>query len=74
MQCTPEVLGGELLAQQHRSAAYSIPDDPAALGDLGNELEGVMPPLVIGLAVTLHEAGDASVKGCESLWPHNTMS
>lgn len=67
MQCTPEVLGGQLLAQQHRSTADSIPDDPAALGDLGNELEGAMPPLVISLAVTLHEAGYASVKGCKCL-------
>ena len=70
----PKVFGGQLFAQQDWRAADSIPDHPAALSYLGNEFESVMPPLHIRLIVTLHEAGNAPVKGCKCLWVHKLGS
>lgn len=67
----PEVFGGELLAEQHGRAADSISDHPAALSHLRNQLEGVVPPLHIPLALTLHKARYTSVKGCKRLQPRS---
>lgn len=56
----PEVLGGQLASQQHRRVlAHRLLDDPAALGDAGDDLEGPAAQLLrllLALAVVQEPA------------------
>ena len=51
----PEVLGGELFAQQDRSVADSLLDDPGALDHGGDELEHAAPAQLSLLVVPCQE-------------------
>ncbi len=46
-----EVLGLQLVAQEAGRCAHGLLDDPGALGDAGDELEGVVAPRLRILAV-----------------------
>jgi len=50
---SPEVLGGQLAPQQHRSIlAHRLLDHPAALSNAGNNFESAIPEL-LGLLLTI---------------------
>ncbi len=50
-----EVLGGELVAEEAGRGAHGLLDDPGALRDTGDKLEGAVPPLRCLLAVAARQ-------------------
>lgn len=70
-----EVLGGELVAEEAGGGAHGLLDDPGALGDAGDELEGVVAPrLRIPAVPARQKSAVASAALRSSLQGSSTLS